>query len=188
VRRRGIILVLAIAALAACTGSGGTSTAGGTARRAVSEPLPVLAGEDLQGKAVSSEDFRGHLLVVNAWASWCIPYCAQEQPDLVATAETYRDQGVRFLGINHMDQRASADEWVRHYDVPYPSLYDPSGRFAGMLGYYGLPDTYVVDAEGTIRYVIGPGPVTAEQLSTAIDEVLAQTSASSATATNSPAK
>jgi cytochrome c biogenesis protein CcmG/thiol:disulfide interchange protein DsbE len=188
VRSRGrFLFVVGVLLLAACTRQSAAPQTG-TAARQVSDPLPVLSGSDLQGHAVSSQDFLGHVLVVNAWASWCLPYCAREQPELVATAEKYRDQGVRFLGINHMDQQAAADEWARHYDMPYPSLYDPSGKFAGVLGYYGLPDTYVVDPQGTIRYVIGPGPTTETQLSTAIDAVLAQTSASSATATNSPAR
>jgi peroxiredoxin len=186
-RSRSLLLVVALCALAACTRGGATETSG-TAIREVSEPLPTLSGTDLRGNPVSSTDYLGHVLVVNAWASWCIPFCAQEQPSLVAAANHYRPDGVRFLGINHMDQQASADEWVRHYDVPYPSLYDPSGTFAGPLGYYGLPDTYVVDPSGTIRFIVGPGPVSDEQLSTAIDAVLAQTSASSATAANSPAK
>jgi peroxiredoxin len=154
----------------------------------VSDPLPALEGEDLQGEPIAASDFLGHVLVVNAWASWCLPYCAEEQPALVAVAKRYRDEGVRFLGIDHMDQQAAANEWVRSYDVPYPSLYDPAGKLAGELGYFGLPDTYVVDPAGTIRFVAGPGPVTEEQLSAAIDAVLAQASASSATATNSPAR
>jgi peroxiredoxin len=187
VRSRSFLVAVALLALTACVRSVATE-ASGTRARAVTEPLPLLKGEDLHGDAISSQDFPGKVLVVNAWASWCIPYCAQEQPDLVTAAKRYRDRGVQFLGVNHMDQQATAQEWVRHYGVPYPSLYDPSGRVAGQLGYFGLPDTYVVDPSGTIRYVIGPGPATLEQLSTAIDGVLAQTSASSATATNSPAK
>ena len=155
--------------------------------RPVDEPLPVLQGEDLAGQSVSSQDFLGHVLVINAWATWCEP-CASEQPGLVAAAKRYEADGVRFLGINHMDQTAAAKEWVRTYRVPYPSLADPSGKFAGSLDYFGLPDTYVVDSQGTIRYVGGPGAVSQEQLSSAIDAVLAQTSASSATAANSPAK
>ena len=80
-------------------------------------------------------------------------------------------------------------EWVRTYHVPYPSIADPSGRFAASFDYFGLPDTYVVDAGGTMRYAIGPGATTATQLSGLLDQVLAdQTSASSATATNSPAR
>jgi thiol-disulfide isomerase/thioredoxin len=182
---RSIGLVFVAVLLSACTRN--ALEPSGTHVRAVTEPLPVLAGEDLQGHPISSEDFLGDVLVVNAWASWCEP-CAQEQPVLAAAAKRYADQGVRFLGINHQDQEATALDWVRSYHVPYPSLYDPSGKFAAPLRYFGLPDTYVVDPHGTIRYVIGPGAVTDEQLSTAIDGVLAQTSASSATATNSAAK
>jgi peroxiredoxin len=179
---------LLVAALLAACANGAAQEPSGTALRAVSEPLPALAGDDLRGQPIAASDFLGHVLVVNAWASWCIPFCAQEQPALVAAATRYRDEGVRFLGIDHMDQQAAANEWVRSYDVPYPSLFDPAGKFAADLGYFGLPDTYVVDQGGTIRYIAGPGPVTEEQLSSAIDAVLAQTSASSATATKSPAR
>jgi cytochrome c biogenesis protein CcmG, thiol:disulfide interchange protein DsbE len=88
-----------------------------------------------------------------------------------------------------MDQDAAAADWVRRYHVPYPSIADPSGRFAASLDYFGLPDTYVVDAEGVIRYAIGPGATSETQLSEILDRMLAaQTSASSATATNSPAR
>jgi cytochrome c biogenesis protein CcmG/thiol:disulfide interchange protein DsbE len=185
VRPRLFLVVIAVLALAACTRS--TDGSSGTVMRGVSEPLPLLQGEDLQGRDVSSEDFRGHVLVVNSWASWCTP-CELEQPELVAAATRYEPEGVRFLGINHMDQRAAALDWVRTHGVPYPSIYDPSGRFAAPLEYFGLPDTYVVDPQGTIRYIIGPGAASGEQLSTAIGAVLLQTSASSATATNSPAR
>jgi peroxiredoxin len=156
--------------------------------RSVSEPLPMLRGEDLQGNAISSTDFAGKVLVINVWADWCTP-CQQEQPDLVTVAKRYADRGVAFLGIDHMDQTAAAQEWVRRYHVPYPSIADPSGRFAASFDYFGLPDTYVVDASGTIRYAIGPGATSATQLSGLLDQVLAaQTSASIATATNSPAR
>lgn len=186
-RPRLPVLVLAVLVATACARSAATERAGGF--RPVDEPMPVLAGEDLHGRPVSTSDLAGEVLVVNTWASWCLPYCADEQPDLVAVANRYADRGVRFLGVNHMDQRAAATEWERHYDVPYPSLYDPSGRFAATLDYFGLPNTYVVDAAGTIRYALGPGPVDDATLSATIDAVLAdQASASSATATNSPAR
>jgi cytochrome c biogenesis protein CcmG/thiol:disulfide interchange protein DsbE len=183
---RFIGLAIVAALLVGCTG-GAAQEPSGTALRAVSEPLPVLEGEDLRGKPIAASDFLGHVLVVNAWASWCDP-CAEEQPVLAAAARRYASDGVRFLGIDHQDQQAAAADWVRSYDVPYRSLYDPSGKFAAPLRYFGLPDTYVVDPSGTIRYAIGPGPVSEDQLTTAIDAVLAQTSASSATATNSPAR
>jgi cytochrome c biogenesis protein CcmG/thiol:disulfide interchange protein DsbE len=183
---RRATLLLVIALLAACTRTGADSTA--TPVRTVSEPLPSLSGEDLGGTQISTDQFRGKVLVVNAWATWCTP-CEQEQPALVRVAHRYAADGVRFLGIDHMDQDAKAADWVKRYDVPYPSIADPSGKFAASLDYFGLPDTYVVDPAGVIRYAIGPGATSEAQLSGLLDQVLAaQTSASSATATNSPAR
>ena len=182
---RSLLILVVFLGTVACTRGEATE---GTGVRTLSQPLPLLQGEDLQGNSISSTDLAGHVLVVNAWATWCTP-CEQEQPALVQVAKRYADQGVRFLGINHMDQTAAAREWVRTYHVPYPSIADPSGRFATSFDYFGLPDTYVVDAGGTMRYAIGPGATTARQLSGLLDQVLAgQTSASSATATNSPAR
>jgi thiol-disulfide isomerase/thioredoxin len=185
---RWLAVVVAMLALAACTRGGGASSDGGTSVRAVDEPLPTLSGPTIDGGQISSQDFLGKVLVVNVWANWCTP-CQLEQPELVHVAKRYADRGVRFLGIDHQDQDAAAKAWVESYHVPYPSISDPTGKFAASLDYFGLPDTYVVDRTGTIRYAIGPGPTSATQLSGMLDQVLAdQTSASSATATNSPAR
>jgi thiol-disulfide isomerase/thioredoxin len=187
---RWIAVLAAGAALAGCTrtADGGSSSDATTTVRAIDEPLPTLSGRSLDGHDLSSTDYAGKVLVVNAWASWCEP-CMLEQPELVQVAKTYAGRGVAFLGVDHMDQDAAAQAWVESYRVPYPSIADPNGTFAASLDYVGLPDTYVVDRTGTIRYAIGPGATSASQLSGVLDQVLAdQTSASSATATNSPAK
>ena len=183
---RSVVILLLVTAAVACTR--GDAPTEGTGVRSVAEPLPILSGEDLQGKAISASDYAGKVLVINVWAHWCTP-CEQELPELVTVANRYASRGVAFLGINHMDQIAAAQDWVHRYHVPYPSISDPSGRFAASFDYFGLPDTYVVDATGTIRFAICPGKTTATQLSGLIDQVLAaQTSASIATATNSPAR
>jgi thiol-disulfide isomerase/thioredoxin len=185
--RRTLVALVVLVLLAACTRAG-QSDPSTTAIRSVSEPLPMLAGDGVGGGSISTHDFAGSVLVVNAWASWCTP-CEQEQPALVRLAHRYASRGVRFLGIDHMDQDAAAGAWIKRYRVPYPSLADPTGKFAASLDYFGLPDTYVVDATGTIRYAIGPGATDEQALSGLLDQVLAdQTSASSATATNSPAR
>jgi len=67
---------------------------------------------------------------------------------------------------------AQPHAWVRRYDVPYPSIEDPSGRFAASLGYTGLPATYVVDRDGTIRYSIIGSTTTEATLSSLIDRTL----------------
>jgi thiol-disulfide isomerase/thioredoxin len=161
-------------ALVGCTQVG--TTAGTTVVRRLDEPLPLLSGDDLDGGRISTEDFRGDVLVLNVWGSWCGP-CEQEQPALVRVAERYAADGVSFMGINHTDQVAQAKEFVRRFRVPYPSLYDPAGRTAADLDYVGLPDTYIVDREGQIRIAIN-GPTDEAQLTALLDEVLASASPS----------
>ena len=165
--RRAFALLAVCVALAACTGSGSSPTN----VRATATPLPELTGTGLDGSELSSAPYRGRVLVVNVWASWCGP-CTKEQPELVEVAKRYRDRGVAFMGINSIDQVAAARAWVARYHVPYPSISDTAGRYAAKLGYLGLPDTYVVDRTGTIRFVVS-GPTDAVQLSGLLDQVLA---------------
>lgn len=174
--RRLVLLFAVLLALPAC---GGVQTElGSTVVREVADALPTLEGESLDGTPISSDDYRGQVLVINAWASWCLP-CEEEQPQLVELAERYVDEGVAFLGINHANQLAQARSFVDRYDVPYPSIADPSGRLAASLGYLGLPDTYVVDADGTVRFAVN-GPTTTSQLAELIDRVLADGGAGTA--------
>ncbi len=166
--RKLLVLGVACVLLGACT-AGRPQSGGGV--RATSSPLPELHGAGLDGAKLSSDAFRGKVLVVNVWASWCGP-CTREQPQLVDVARRYRNRGVAFLGINSIDQVAAARTWVARYHVPYPSISDQAGRYAATLGYVGLPDTYVVDPHGTIRYVV-TGPTDAAQLSGLLDQILA---------------
>jgi thiol-disulfide isomerase/thioredoxin len=158
--RRGLILVSLLAVVSgACT----TDTT----------QLPRLDGESVvDGSALSTADYSGDVLVINAWATWCEP-CKQEQPALIRVFERYRDRGVSFLGIDHLDDRASATRWIEEdFAVPYPSLFDPAGEFAATLGYPGLPATFVVDRSGTIRFRQF-GPITERMLTSMLDQVLA---------------
>lgn len=139
---------------------------------AMSSPLPALEGDAVSGGTVDLADFRGDVTVVNVWATWCGP-CRQEQPGLVRTANRYADRGVRFVGLNYQDNLAAAQAWVEEYDVPYESLVDEAGRYADDLGFPYLPDTYIVDRSGTIRWAIY-GKTSEAELSQLLDEVLAQ--------------
>jgi DsbE subfamily thiol:disulfide oxidoreductase len=163
-----IFACLALLVGAAC-GAGGDSIFG-VAR--VDEPLPRLAGKTLDGDRLNASDHAdGSVLVINVWASDCAP-CRKEQPMLVELARRYGDDGVRFLGIDHRDDLDAANAWIKEFEVPYPSLYDPSGRTAADLGYPALPDTYVVDREGTIRWVVF-GATDEKELAGLIDDLLA---------------
>ena len=136
------------------------------------EPLPRLAGETVDGGYLDARSYAdGSVLVINVWADWCAP-CRREQPQLVRLADRYEDDGVRFLGINYQDDRDAAKAWIEEFGVPYPSLFDPSGRSAVDLGFPALPDTYVVDRAGTIRWVVY-GETDERELADLIDDVLA---------------
>jgi DsbE subfamily thiol:disulfide oxidoreductase len=149
---------------------GGGAAAGGPV--AMNEPLPLLKGDAVSGGTLDLADYRGDVTVVNVWATWCGP-CRQEQPGLVRTAKRYADQGVRFVGLNYQDNRAAAQAWVEEYKVPYESLFDEMGSYADDLGFPYLPDTYIVDAGGTIRWAIY-GATSEAEVSELLDEVLAR--------------
>ncbi len=161
-------LALSLLLFTACGGAEG-SVFGIAARN---EPLPRLSGETLDGGWLDASSYAdGSVLVINVWADWCGP-CRREQPQLVRLAERYDEEGVRFLGINYQDDRDAARAWVEAFGVPYPSLYDPSGRSAADLGFPALPDTYVVDPAGIIRWVVY-GETDERELSGLIDDLLA---------------
>jgi DsbE subfamily thiol:disulfide oxidoreductase len=169
-RLQRILVSACVASLFGTACNGGGDSIFGVA--AVDQPLPRLAGKTLDGDRLNaSAHADGSVLVLNVWASDCAP-CRKEQPMLVELARRYGDDGVRFLGINHRDDLEAAKAWVEEFGVPYPSLYDPSGRTAADLGYPALPDTYVVDREGTIRWVVF-GATDEKQLEDLIDRVLA---------------
>lgn len=101
-----------------------------------------MAGESLTepGAAVSLDDYRDQVVVLNVWGSWCGP-CRSEADDLVQVAAATSDQGVRFLGINVRDSRQAGADFARDFGLTYPSIYDPPGRTLFALG--GAPRAVV---------------------------------------------
>jgi cytochrome c biogenesis protein CcmG, thiol:disulfide interchange protein DsbE len=139
------------------------------------EPFPGLEGPAVVGPPVDTGAMEWSVLVVNVWATWCEP-CRREQPALLRVQEAYEGRGVEFLGIDYQDDRAKARRWIEDFEVTYPSLFDPDGRTAASFGFPFLPDTYLVDASGTMRSVVY-GETSAEELSALIDGLLAEASA-----------
>ena len=117
------------------------------------EPAPDLRGSTLGGEDLALSQWTGSIVVVNVWGSWCVP-CRTETPELVRLANQFDERGVRFLGINIRDNRASARSFEDRYDVPYPSLEDPQGRllmgFADVIPISVVPSTVVIDRRGDV--------------------------------------
>jgi cytochrome c biogenesis protein CcmG, thiol:disulfide interchange protein DsbE len=117
----------------------------------VGQPAPEFTLPSLDGTGdVRLADLRGRVVVVNFWASWCLP-CREEAPELEAIWRRYRDRGVVMLGVNIQDRRSAALEFLVQTRPTYPNVVDASGAISIAYGIYGVPETFVVDRNGHIR-------------------------------------
>ena len=115
----------------------------------VGRPAPSFSLTSLDGATVSLVELRGQPLVVNFWASWCLP-CRAEAPLLQRAAADYAGRGVEVLGIVYQDSAENARAFMREYGQTYPGLLDPDGRTALDYGVFGIPETYFIDQRGRI--------------------------------------
>ena len=130
--------------------------------------IPELAGPTLDGGPLALSSLRGHVVVINVWASWCEP-CRAESPALARVADATRSAGVRFVGIDEQDRAAPAREFAASVGATYPHLLDSDGSLLSSLRLVpssGIPSTLVLDAQGRVAArVIGPvDPATFETL------------------------
>lgn len=119
------------------------------AGKLVDAPAFTLDRLDAEGGRLSLADLRGKAVVVNFWASWCIP-CRDEAPVLQKTYERYRDQGLVVLGIDVNDFKEDARSFMKRYGITYPVAYDGKGSTVGKWGVRGFPETFFVDRSGTL--------------------------------------
>ena len=94
-------------------------------------------------------DLKGKAVVVNFWASWCVP-CRDEAPVLQTTYRRYRDQGLVVLGVDVNDFRQDARRFMKRYGLTYPMVYDGKGSTVGKWGVRGFPETFFVDRTGKL--------------------------------------
>lgn len=108
---------------------------------------PEFALADPAGKKVALSDFRGRIVMLNFWASWCVP-CREEMPAMERLYSEFRDQGFVVLGVNVRDKREDALAAVKEHKLSYPILFDPSGKWLLAYGSWGLPNTYLIGRKG----------------------------------------
>jgi thiol-disulfide isomerase/thioredoxin len=116
---------------------------------------PRVTGDAVHGPAVDTAAYRGKVLVVNFWGSWCAP-CRTEAQTLADLAETTRANGVQFVGVNIRDAQDKAAAFERSYGVTYPSVYDRDGRVALLFQKtppVSTPATYVIDRQGRVALI-----------------------------------
>jgi cytochrome c biogenesis protein CcmG/thiol:disulfide interchange protein DsbE len=144
--------------------------------------LPLLSG---RGR-LSTEELSGSPVVLNFFASWCLP-CREEAPRFEAAYRKYRDEGVEFVGVNVQDRTETARRFVKEFGVTFPVVVDAERKLAEQLEVYGLPQTFFIDETGALAAVkkgedVGQGSGTAtfgalstSQLEAGIEALLART-------------
>jgi len=113
----------------------------------------------LDGGAQNLRDYRGQVVVLNFWASWCGP-CRAEMPDLQAVYSELRGRGFVVLGLNQSEPRDRVEGFAREFGLTFPILLDESRSVARQYGVRALPTTFMIDGGGVIRELIVGGPLT----------------------------
>jgi cytochrome c biogenesis protein CcmG, thiol:disulfide interchange protein DsbE len=132
------------------------------------EGYPGNAGRN----PVNLSDLKGKIVVLNFWASWCVP-CAQEAADLQATYQKYKDRDVVFLGVDWTDIEGDALNYLKRFGITYANGPDLQTRIGPRYRISGVPETYVIDRDGNVQFT-KISPVTVAELSGVIDRLLAQ--------------
>lgn len=164
----GLILALAVAGL--------LLTQGGSLNGLFAKPpeekkdvAPDFTLVLLDGKTFHLGDYKGKPVLINFFASWCLP-CREEMPILQKTVEEYQPKGVVFLGVAIDDTEAKMKEFVARYGVTFPVGLDKPAAIQKSFGLYGIPTTYFIDKQGVINYSHS-GSVTEELLQHELDKI-----------------
>ncbi|MGH9245529.1 MAG: TlpA family protein disulfide reductase [Acidimicrobiales bacterium] len=136
---------------------------------AIGDPAPDVTFERFDGTQGALADYRGMPLVLNFWASWCVP-CITEMPEFEAVHRRLGDE-VAFLGLNVQDTAEDGRAFADDSGVTWDLGRDPDGTILQRLGGAGMPTTVLIDAEGTIRHV-ETGDLSGDELESLIDEKL----------------
>jgi peroxiredoxin len=191
---RTVAAVVAAAAALALTGCSGSSSSSDSANTNIvkgtglTTTVPVkdrtpavdLTGKDLDGKPLALTSYRGKVVVLNVWGSWCNP-CRAEASGLESVFKAYQSQGVQFVGLDTRDaQITQAQLFVTGHKLTYPSFYDASGELLlkfppGTLNPQAIPTTLILDRQGRVA-VRALTALTSEQLTAILKPVLAEKS------------
>lgn len=169
-RRGALLAVAACLMLSACAERTEESGNGGEqSERLLPDDRLALPTFDLAKFRALLAELRGSPVVVNVWGSWCPP-CNVEAPELAEVSEEFQGR-VQFVGVDILDARQPARDFILRHDWQYPSVFDPSGAIRDGLGYVGQPITLLYDSDGMLAFEWN-GTVTASLLRKEIRKVL----------------
>lgn len=155
-------LGLSVLGLALVLG-GGLAWGMGSRVPAVGTPAEDFRLTDLEGKQQSLGQFRGKVVLVNFWATWCKP-CTTEMPAMQTTYDKLRDKGFVVLAINELEDDAKVREHIKQYGHTFPVLMDRDNKVANQFGVFGLPVSVFIDEKGVVQEYIKGGLLTEEKI------------------------
>lgn len=124
----------------------------------VGQPAPDFTLQTTTGQTITLSALRGKPVIVNFWASWCVP-CREEFPLLVAAYEKYAGQGLEIVGVVHEDTPQSAGDFAQSYGATWPLALDPANAAWNAFNGAFVPVSYYIDRDGIVRTVsYGPPP------------------------------
>lgn len=134
---------------------------------------PDFTLDTLNGGKVTLSDLRGKIVLINFWATWCLP-CREETPALEKSYEQYKDSGVVILGVNLTDQDivSEIESFVQEFELTYPILLDRDGSVGFLYQIKGLPTTFFINRDGIIRTVLVGGPMSETFIRSKIEALL----------------
>ena len=128
---------------------------------------------DLEGKSQSLSQYRGKIVLVNFWATWCKP-CTTEMPAMQAMYDKLRDKGFVVLAINELEDDAKVREHIKQYGHTFPVLMDRDNKVANQFGVFGLPVSVFIDQEGRAQEYIKGGLLTEQKIDDTIARIQKQ--------------
>jgi len=132
----------------------------------VGEPAPAFALRDERGEPTSLERYRGKVVVMNLWASWCPP-CRAEMPDLQRLSAAYATRGVAVVGVNEGESPQRALAFARSLGIAFPIWIDTQQQYGRVLAALGIPTTTIIDRHGIVASAFD-GPLTFDEMQKAV--------------------
>jgi cytochrome c biogenesis protein CcmG/thiol:disulfide interchange protein DsbE len=163
----GLLLVVPLVAVLA---SGIGNDPKGVSNALEGTPAPDFTLQTMDGEPVTLASLEGRTVVLNFWSTWCQP-CKLEHPHLQQAASVYGQKGVVFLGVLYNDEAEKAKPFLKRNGSVYPTLLDPGQRVAIDFGVAGVPETFIITADGQIAQKFS-GPVSYQVLAETLEPLL----------------
>jgi peroxiredoxin len=128
---------------------------------------------DLDGKTQSLSQYRGKIVLVNFWATWC-KSCTHEMPAMQTSYSKLRDKGFVILAVNELEEDAKVLEHIKQYGYTYPVLMDRNNKVANQFGVFGLPVSVFIDQDGRVQEYIKGGVLTEQRIDETVTRIQKQ--------------